>query len=258
MPRKDLKNKPLIEAILELKWALRAAQPGIASDPHYRILIGRLFERVKNEYPAHEALPTSTVPDEMVQHIVQHRFRAQPNAWPLVQLGPGILTINETAGYTWPDFQRRCEEAVRAFVDAYPAPDDLQIDSLALRYIDAVPLDFTTESVFEFLGTKMKTIVKLPDSLFSGTDVTPNPSAFNWQASFEHQRPAGTVTLRFATGHREGQPVVVWETLVASTQAQAPQVPAGFPAWLTAAHDITDDWFFKLIEGELERRFSGD
>jgi uncharacterized protein (TIGR04255 family) len=35
-------------------------------------------------------------------------------------------------------------------------------------------------------------------------------------------------------------------------------MPKGFANWIDAAHAITDDWFFKLIEGELERRFSGD
>ena len=36
---------------------------------------------------------------------------------------------------------------------------------------------------------------------------------------------------------------------------QLPKVPAEFPEWLASAHEITDDWFFKLIDGELERRF---
>jgi uncharacterized protein (TIGR04255 family) len=35
-------------------------------------------------------------------------------------------------------------------------------------------------------------------------------------------------------------------------------MPNDFEKWLDAAHAVTDDWFFKLIDGELERRFSGD
>lgn len=40
-----------------------------------------------------------------------------------------------------------------------------------------------------------------------------------------------------------------------------PGLPDGFEEWLEAAHEITDEWFFTLIEGgsgELKRRFSGD
>jgi uncharacterized protein (TIGR04255 family) len=44
---------------------------------------------------------------------------------------------------------------------------------------------------------------------------------------------------------------------VQSAGADLPDMPKGFPAWVDAAHEITHDWFFKLIEGELERRFEG-
>lgn len=83
MARKDLKNKPLVEAILEIKWRLvppvkTAGAPQVlvpATDPHYRLLLGRLFDRFEEEYPFHEQLPTATVPDELVAHVVQHHSR---------------------------------------------------------------------------------------------------------------------------------------------------------------------------------------
>ncbi|MBM4049411.1 MAG: TIGR04255 family protein [Planctomycetes bacterium] len=259
MPRKDLKNKPLVEAMLELRWVLPDQQsPGMASDPHYRLLLGRFSERVQKDYPAHEPLPTSTIPDSMVPHTVQHRFRATPNGWPLLQMGPGIVTVNDTAGYTWTDFQKRCETAVRWLVDAHPSPSALKFQDVTLRYIDAVAFDYKAANLFDFLRDKMKTTFALPDSLFVGAEVASSPASFHWQASFEKKEPDGTVTIRFATGAREGQASLIWETLVQSTGAQVPSMPAEFPKWLESAHDITDDWFFKLIEGDLERRFSGE
>jgi len=156
------------------------------------------------------------------------------------------------------EFQRRCEDAVRKFVDAYPERAELRVTSLTLRYIDAIPIDIARENVFDFLREKMKTTVALPGSLFQQTNVSPNPTAFNWQAAFRHAEPAGTITVRFATGQRDGQTVLVWETLVVSEQVDVPTIPDAFPEWLEAAHNTTDDWFFKLIEGDLERRFEGD
>lgn len=91
MPSKVLKNKPLVEAILEVKWALTSPTPGVQIDPHYKILLGRLYDKVCEQYPEHEQLPTATVPDEIVGHTVQHRFRYAPNDWPLIQVGPGIF-----------------------------------------------------------------------------------------------------------------------------------------------------------------------
>ncbi|MBN1984632.1 MAG: TIGR04255 family protein [Chitinivibrionales bacterium] len=258
MARKDLKNKPLVEAIIEVKWALAQQSPSMHLDPHYRLLLGRFSERVQKDYPFHEPLPTAQIPDGMVAQMVQHRFRTSENRWPLAQIGPGIMTVNETSGYIWADFQKQCEDVVSKLFDAYPVRSDFKIQDLTLRYIDAVEFNFDRDNIFDFLGEKLKTKICLPESLFQGTNICKNPTAFNWQASFKICKPGGIVTLRFATGQREGVPSLIWETLVQSSGDKLPSLPEGFPKWLEEAHVITDDWFFKLIEGELERRFSGE
>lgn len=259
MPRKNLKNKPLVETILELKWTLSVPSvPSIEGDPHYRLLLGRISERVQGAYPFHEPLPTAQIPDAMVAQMVQHRFRTSEAGWPLIQIGPGIMTVNETDGYTWDDFKSRCTDAVANLFDAHPAKQKFMVQDLTLRYIDAVEVDFTRESVFKFLQEKMKTNVSLPDELFDGGRVQRNPTAFNWQASFPHDDPGGLVTLRFAVGQRSGRPALIWETLVQAARERIPAIPDGFSDWLGKAHNLTDDWFFKLIEGELEMRFSGE
>jgi len=33
-------------------------------------------------------------------------------------------------------------------------------------------------------------------------------------------------------------------------------MPKAFDTWLATAHEVIDDWFFKLIAGDLEGRFS--
>jgi uncharacterized protein (TIGR04255 family) len=259
MPRKDLKNKPLVEAILELKWPLPSTTaPGMEADPHYRLLLGRFSEKVDREYPFHEPLPTVQIPDVMAAYMAQHRFRAGAGKWPLVQIGPGIMTVNETDGYSWEDFRNRCVKAVQNLIDAHPARNSFSVQDLTLRYIDAVEVDFKRESVFKFLEEKMKTKILLPDDLFGIGRVNGNPTAFSWQASFPQDAPGGVVTLRFAMGQRSGKPALIWETLVQATPGQMPKIPEEFSRWIGTAHDLTDDWFFKLIEGDLERSFSGE
>src|SRR5262249_46385506 len=112
--------------------------PGQESDPHYKLLLGRLYDRLLAEYPEHEQLATASFPDELVGHVIQHRFRATANGWPLIQLGPGILTINSTADYTWQDFRPRAVAAVRRLYEAHPRTTDLKLSAITLRYIDAV------------------------------------------------------------------------------------------------------------------------
>lgn len=256
---KDLKNKPLVEVILELRWVLpKTTGPGLQSDPHYRLLLGRFSERIQKEYPFYEPLPTAEIPDGMVEHTVQHRFRVADNNWPLVQIGPGIITVNDTKGYTWTGFQKRCETVVSHLFEAYPDRSKLKVQNLTLRYIDAVAFDFNKNDIFNFLEDKLKTKISLPNNLFEGTNIKCNPSNFSWQASFFHEKPGGLITLRFATGKHGQEPSIIWETLIQSTEGHIPKLPDKFSSWLDDAHSITDDWFFKLIEGELERRFSGE
>ncbi len=259
MGRIELENKPLVEAMLEFRWKLSAPRsPGFEEDPHYRLLLGRFSEKVENDYPFHESLPSTQIPDAMVAHMAQHRFRTSEEGWPLIQVGPGLMTVNDTSGYTWDDFKKRCDKAVKSLLNAHPAKEKFEAQDLTLRYINAVDMDSSKESVFNFLRSKMQTNISLPDSLFENGRVRNSPTTLNWQASFPTDDPGGNVTLRFATGIHKNKPALIWETLAQATHEHVPTIPDGFPAWLERAHDLTDDWFFKMIEVELKERFSGE
>jgi uncharacterized protein (TIGR04255 family) len=168
------------------------------------------------------------------------------------------MTVNDTAKYTWHDFRTRANFAVTTLFDAYPDAGELKVKNLILRYIDAVPLDHEREDVFQFLRDKMGVRIALPEALFEDGGIHPAPGHFNWQASFRCDNPQGRATIRFATGKKEETPALMWETVIESAGDDIPDMPDGFGDWLEAAHSITDDWFFKLIEGELERRFTDD
>ncbi len=255
MTRKILKNKPLIEAIFEIRWELKEIAEGLKTDPHYKILVGSLYSQLKNEYPYHETLPAASIPDEIAGHVIQHRFRTEKNKWPLIQIGPGILTVNDTEGYIWEDFEKKVIHVINVLLHNYPEPDNLRIASLMLRYIDAVEFDFESEGVFDFLSEKMKmTIIPYP-GFFKDTGVAPTPQAFDWRFSFPCAKPAGLIHLRFIRGKKENADALIWETMVQSSSEQVPLIQNDLGNWLNEAHDLTDDWFFKIIAGELEGRF---
>ena len=255
---RELKYKPLVEAILEVRWKLQGSPPAPQTDPHYKLLLGRLFDRIRTEYPEHEQLPAANIPDELVGHVVQHRFRVKASSWPLVQVGPGIFTVNSTTDYKWEDFHPRVLSAIEKLYDAHPNVGDLKITNLILRYIDAVDFDFEAENVFGFLEDKLKVKISLPDNLFEGTSVENKPNSLTFQSSFKSEKPRGHINIRFATGQKSNVYAMVWETTVESAGDNLPKMPEGFTSWINAAHELTDDWFFKMIEGELERRFSGE
>lgn len=251
---RQLPNKPLVEAILELQWRVSSEQ----GDPHYTLFPGRLYDRISSLYPFHEPLPTSMIPQPVIHNIVQHRFRTKENGWPLVQVGPGIVTLNDTEGYIWEDFGQRARGLVQNIFESYPKPDELSVSSLLLRYIDAVEFDYNKDSAFGFLKKKLKTTIALPSQLFSNAPVTKMPIGFNFQAVFPITVPKGAITVRFTIGTNKEKPAFIWETAVHSRGNDMPKMPEEFEKWVEAAHRLTDDWFFKLIEGELERRFAGE
>jgi len=254
--RKILKNKPLVEAIFELRWNLQEPARGIKIDPHYKLLIGRLYDKLHNEYPFHEQLSAATIPDEIAGYIVQHRFRKDKNKWPLIQIGPGIITVNDTQGYVWEDFERRIIQAVNTLFEIYPeSKNSLKVNRLLLRYIDAIAFDFERDNIFTFLKEKMKTKINLYQNLFEGTRVKKLPLGLDLRFSFISAKPKGAVHLRFVRGKTKESDALIWETMVESVSEDAPETQNKIADWIKEAHDLTDNWFFKLIEGELLRRF---
>lgn len=267
MKRKILKNKPLLEAIFELRWELKkvSEKEEIYSnrseqqiDPHYQLLVGRLYDRISDNYPYYEQLPAARIPDEIAGYIVQHRYRNEKDKWPLIQLGPGIITVNDTEGYVWEDFEKRIKRLIKTLFDLYPNPEEnLIIRKLMLRYIDSVDFDFDNNDIFEFLKDKMKTEINLYDKLFEETQVSQFPSNFDLRFEFESKIPNGKIFIRFGRGRKKNRKdMLMWETLVKiEDDDKIPRTPNEISDWVNKAHKLTDDWFFKLIEGELEKRF---
>jgi uncharacterized protein (TIGR04255 family) len=256
MARKILKNKPLVEAIFELRWQLEEPAPGIKIDQHYKILVGRMYDRVKDIYPFHEQLRAANIPDEIAGYVVQHRFRKSKDEWPLIQIGPGIITLNDTDGYIWEDFEKKISYILNALFEVYPdAINNLKVNELLLRYIDAVDFDYEKEYIFTFLKEKMRMNIEIYEKLFEDTGVSKLPLSFDLRFSFPSTRPKGATHLRFVRGKRKGESALIWETQVQSIGDNVPKTKDKVIIWAKEVHELIDDWFFKIIEGDLIRRF---
>src|SRR5690242_14184345 len=124
----DLPRKPLIEAILEIKWQLVDGK-----DPLHPLYVGALASLVAKDYPFREQLPAYLVPDDITPQVVKFRFRAAPGGWPVVQAGPGIASLNFTKDYTWPSFQNAAENLWMSLAQAFASVGgDFQVSGLQL------------------------------------------------------------------------------------------------------------------------------
>ena len=164
--------------------------------------------------------------------------------------------MNDTEEYSWDGFQKKISSMLNVLFDVYPDSEKkLKVNELLLRYIDAIDFDYENNSVFNFLVENMKTNIELQEELFDVTRVGKLPSGFDLRFSFPSTEPNGIMQLRFARGKRKEVDALIWETALQLMGTDIPNTQGEIIAWVDEAHTLVHNWFFKVIEGKLERMF---
>jgi len=238
---------PIIEAIFEIRWQLEDAQaigfPSGKRDPYYAMLLGKLYEQLKKEYPHIQRLDADNVPEIMAPYVLRQQFRTGPDGWPLVQVGPGIVTVNQTSGYSWDDFSSRISQLTDALLKTYPKPDDLQINALSLQYINAEEFSYGQENVLQFLKTEMKTNIEIGKEVFATAGVDESPENLTLDLRFHCNKPPGSLYLRIGTGRKYDSEAVVWNTTIRSTGENVSRDIDSIVGWAKDAHHVARKWF---------------
>jgi uncharacterized protein (TIGR04255 family) len=253
----DLPNKPLAEAIFELRWAIDSPQPGIHRDLTWELLPGLYYARVEPSYPHVVRLSAADLPVEITGYMVKQQFRPGPDRWPLIQLGPGILTVNQASEYTvWEAFRPKIIEAIEALYHVYPRDKGpikpLQVD---LRYINALPIDPGTTHLTNYLRDQLHTTITVDADVFNGSQEPPSPTELNLAISFPLLRPAGVISLNLARGKKHDNPSMIWQLVVESKKTDVPKTVENLTTWLDDAHRVIEQWFLKLSAGPLMETF---
>lgn len=249
---KTLSKKPLVEAMFELRWGLDGV-PGVGVDPYYQLLVGRMSDALKSDFPLVERLPLADVQENLAPYAPRYRFRKSDGQWPLVQLGPGLLTFNDTEGYVWDQFFPLCVKVLDVLFSVYPnAHENLRILESTLRYIDADQLDEQTAIV---LLEKLNISLRVPETLFVGGRIGHRNLGIGLSLSYPCLEPKGLFQLNFNQGKKNDQDALIWETQVVSRGAEVPHDVDSLKTWLVQSHDTVHDWFFRQIEGELLEKY---
>jgi uncharacterized protein (TIGR04255 family) len=250
---------PLAEALVEVRWKLLET-PGLppgefSSDPSYPLLVGVLFERIKDRFPQIEELPSSAVPDQMTPYIVKYRFRSSTRS-PSIQLGPGVATVNYATGYTWPDFRETVLAFIPALRQAYESTGNTLVPtSVVLRYINTVEFNSAQDDALTFLGEQLHVQIRLPEAIVADERRNGMPGGVVMRVGLPLSKPRSVAALQVGTGKHLGVPSILWDLSVSSKDALAPTLSAQFEDWLTQAHDVMESWFFSMIRGTLDERF---
>lgn len=149
MPK--LPKAPLQEAIFEIRWDLDIEPSSNQQlDIGFSLAQGKLQEIVKESFPVYKRKLPHGLPDQMLQYQAVNQYWFKSEVWPVLQLGPGIFTINDTEGnYDWPKtYFPLINEALDWIYKAYDGK--LRINSASLRYIDSVRLkDYGYEGLWQ-------------------------------------------------------------------------------------------------------------
>ena len=262
-----LHSPPLGEAWLEIRWQMQQSGfPGQAQDANFPFALGLFYEAVRDKYPHKRDLDSSRAPPDLLPHIVRHQFWKGDYKWPVLQLGPGIATVNFTRPYSWSFLKEEAlylrEKLQNAYNGALPHGR-----LITLRYLNAEPFDFIENDILEFLSTKLNTKLKLPTYMPGDFSLKSFPKNLNIQVSYELIEPKGTASVMIATGAREIPPKAgppenlvnstLWQIDVSSENYDVPNLADAecYSEWLDSAHLVIHEWFFSFTDGELYAKY---
>lgn len=250
---------PLIEAIFEVHWQLRHdKESGQYRDVSYPVMYGRMYERLKKDFSVMEDLPSQQLQPETSPYIVRHRMRKEKNGYPLVQVGPGIVTVNEAKGYSWTSFRSNILKVIEAIFDLYPEDaDPLQMIRCEIRFLNGVPLEAKNENPLAFLEEKLHTKIEIDPDFYLLNQINPQPHSVSLNLAYHLQKPMGHFALSAQLGQMNGMDAYIFQTLIQSTQEAIPSSLKPFGLWLNEAHDVAENSFVTFCKGSLMEKFCG-
>nr|MDO8086475.1 TIGR04255 family protein [Candidatus Sigynarchaeum springense] len=239
-----LKNPPIIEALLEIKWKVGQNRNGFI-DEAFKFFPGLFSEKIRESYPIIESLDHLKVPDEINPYLPRFRFRKTNEGYPLVQIGPGILTVNLDKDFSQEKFFKTCVEVLDVLFNLL---HDLRVIELSIHYIDA--FDFTFESdPFKFLDEKLQTHFNFSPQLFEVTEIKPIAVKFSLMASYRVENPRGYFTCQLRDGIRKSDnaKLLLMDSIFRSLEGELPK-NEGIHDWIKEGDEVIHKWFYKMIE----------
>lgn len=254
-----LLHPPLIEVIFELRWEIENdQQTGRMRDPSYPMMYGSLYERLKRDFPVIEDLPSVQAHPETTPFIPRHRMRREKNGYPLIQVGPGMITVNDAKGYSWKNFRDLCLRIVESVADLYPMGTlPLNFIKSEIRFVNGIRFDIARENPLVFLAEKLHMKVEMDPELLVQNSLNERPNSVGLNLSYALEKPMGNLTLSANLGQYEGKPAFIQQTLIHSVGELVPSEASGFTPWLEEAHTVAENCFQVFCKGPLMEKFCG-
>jgi uncharacterized protein (TIGR04255 family) len=249
---------PLVEIIAEVRWPLQqlTAIPGVAIDPNFD-RFRSAFEKIAESqgFKAQETLPSAQV-RELLPYTPTHRIRLAEGKWPVIQLGPGILTVNQVPPYRgWKSFRPILDNAFTSFLACYPMVGELvPLVHLELRYIDAFRNAHGVASPNAFIREGLSIGLRVPKELLTRVSDSNNVGG---ACALEILLGAnlGKAHVQLAAGRFNEEPAVVASFIVQSDGFKVPTSPEEVSSWFDRAHREVRELFSVAVPKDVLSTF---
>lgn len=238
-----LPKAPLIEVIFEIKWSVQDNKE--AQEVQY--LHGDLYPLLKSIYPFRETVNTHVPVELILAHAPSHRFRTAVNDYPLVQVGPAIVTINTIdSKYYWEDYEARIMAVIENLQKVYTFKPHHNVH-LALTYIDLLKFDFEKGDVLKFLEEYLNISIK--QDFYKGQAV-----AANVFLALNYLTEQGSLNMVIGRGKdKKGFDGITINTNLVKGNI-TPEIPL-IKDWLNKSHELCSSLFKEMTKGKLYDSF---
>jgi len=239
-----LPNAPLLEVIFEIKWDITSRTDIV----DFQYLHGDLYSNLKSKYSHRESLIPPEVPLEVIKGSPVYRFRETSGSYPLVQVGPGLISVNTVDNqYFWSQFRDESNQVLNVLTDIYPKYSELHLVP-ALTYIDFFEYDKNKETPLEYLNANFQ--LSLKDN-FMG-DFKAKMSDVNITLNYHVEEKIVSLTLRNGIINNEKEGLVLQTKVIGAKERYNTQK---LKDWLDSAHDLSSSMFKALTSGKMYESF---
>ncbi|MFT5780256.1 MAG: hypothetical protein ACI837_003217 [Crocinitomicaceae bacterium] len=239
---RKLPNAPLQEVIFELLWEIDFDQLGNPVDQDYELAQGLFADKVRKDFPLRRRTMPEGAPIKIYPKTI-HQFWKDHNVWPVVQLGPGILAVNETEhNYDWSSkFYPLIKKQIKNLEGSYGK--ELVYKNSSLRYIDAVEIsEIDRQSILKYVNSKFNF------SISNNFDLPGSVSHVNLTQTFDVDKDTKLSLIVNDGINKFKKPAIIWQTHIISNSRKNKEE---IVSWVNKAHDLTSNLFKNIVNKDF-------
>lgn len=246
-----LPKAPLQEVVFEVRWELDSSEEtNHQYDEGYEAAIGLLHSIIQKDFPVlKQKLPKGMpLPNNIMNYQVNYQYWSGENKMPVLQLGPGIFTVNETeANYEWEkQYFPLIKKALAWLIRAY-REKEMKFNFANLRYIDKINIsDYKFTNWLNFVNDNLNF------NISNEFNAQGELKQFNFKQVFSSQDESD-LQITVASGKdNKNQDILIWE--ISMIKIASFNIDS-IIKWLEQSHTITSQLFKEICKNDFFNSF---